>query len=97
MATYLILNLVVVLAVCLALKIMPRVPGRVWFTTLVSLLLLTLVFDNIMIAFDLFSYAPSKILGIYVGLAPIEDFMYALLAAVMIPALWNKLGETRAK
>lgn len=50
-----------------------------------------------MIALGLFTYAPDKILGIHIVLAPVEDFMYPLLAVLMIPVLWNKLGEKRVK
>ncbi len=92
MATYLILNCVIIVAVCLVLRITPRTPSKAWLVMLGALLLLTLVFDNLMIALDFFHYAPDKILGIYIGLAPIEDFMYALLAALLIPAIWITLG-----
>lgn len=97
MATYLILNLAVLVAVCAALRILPHRPRRPWVVMAACLFALTLVFDNIMIFLDLFTYASDKILGIYVLLAPIEDFMYPLLAALMIPVVWNKSGELRAK
>ncbi|MCA9327500.1 lycopene cyclase domain-containing protein [Candidatus Saccharibacteria bacterium] len=97
MATYLILNVTVIALVCLALWLKPRRPRRPWTVMLVCLLVLTLVFDNIMIALGLFTYAPDKILGVHAVLAPIEDFMYPLLAALLVPALWNKLGERHAR
>lgn len=97
MATYLVLNLLVVAAVALALRVKPHAPRRPWLGTLAALLLLTLVFDNIMIALGLFAYAPDKILGLHVLLAPLEDFMYPLLAALIIPGIWNKLGGAHAK
>ena len=97
MATYLILNVIVITLVCLALGIAPHRPRRPWIMMAVGLFVLTLVFDNIMIALGLFTYAPDKILGIHIVLAPIEDFMYPLLAALMVPVLWNKLGEKRVK
>lgn len=97
MATYLILNVIVIAVVCVVLRIMPHRPGRPWAIMTASLFLLTLVFDNIMIALGLFTYAPDKILGIHIVLAPVEDFMYPLLAVLMIPVLWNKLGEKRVK
>lgn len=97
MTAYLILNVIVLVAVCIILRISPRRPRRPWIIMAMCLFLLTLVFDNIMISLGLFTYAPDKILGAYVLLAPVEDFMYPLLAALMIPVAWNKLGALRAK
>lgn len=93
MATYLILNSIVLLAVVLLLWQPPKRPSRAWLFTLGVVLLLTMVFDNLLIALNMFTYAPDKILGISIGLAPIEDFMYALLAVILIPALWHRLGD----
>ena len=57
----------------------------------VVLVVLTAVFDNIMIAVDLFTYPEHNISGIRIGLAPIEDFSYPLCAAFLIPAVWTLL------
>ena len=89
MATYLILNIIVVLVVCAALYRWLRPPTKVWFMTLFALLFLTAIFDNVIIGFDIVRYSSDKILGLYVGMAPIEDFMYPLLAVIIIPALWR--------
>lgn len=97
MATYVILNIVVLLAVCVLLRLRPGVPSKAWAVTLIVILLLTLVFDNLLIYLGMFSYAPDKILGLYVWRAPVEDFMYALLAVILIPAVWRKLGTEDAK
>lgn len=97
MATYLILNIIVLTAVCIVLRILPHQPRRPWIVTAACLFLLTLVFDNIMISLGLFTYAPDKILGLHIMLAPVEDFMYPLLAVLMIPAVWNKLGKPHAR
>ncbi|HWS49988.1 MAG TPA: lycopene cyclase domain-containing protein [Microbacterium sp.] len=53
-----------------------------------ALLLLTAVFDNVMIGAELFHYAPSQLLGLRVGLAPIEDFAYPLAAVLLLPSVW---------
>ena len=58
-------------------------------------LLLTAVFDNLMIGAGLFSYNPAHISGLFIGLAPIEDFAYPLAAAILLPALWVLSGGTR--
>ena len=55
---------------------------------LLVLLLITAVFDNLMIAIGLVGYDAAKISGAFVGIAPLEDFAYALAAAVLLPSLW---------
>lgn len=93
MATYIALNIVVLAIVTLALCIRVKKPSRAWVVTFLSLLLLTFVFDNIMIALGMFTYAPDKILGIQLLLAPVEDFMYPLLACILLPVLWNAFDK----
>ena len=87
--TYLALNFIFIAVVVTALWRRLKRPTKPWLITLVALLLLTLVFDNIMIWASLFHYEPLKILGIHIGLAPIEDFFYAVLAALIVPVLWD--------
>lgn len=55
--------------------------------TALVLLVLTAIFDNAMIAADLFTYPEHLISGIRIGLAPLEDFSYPLAAAFLVPAL----------
>ena len=57
------------------------------------LVLLTVVFDTLMIAADLYVFDPDRILGVYVWGAPVEDFGYALAASAVMPALWTWLGR----
>ncbi|MFB0837348.1 lycopene cyclase domain-containing protein [Arthrobacter sp. E44] len=57
-------------------------------------LVLTAVFDNLMIAFGLFTYAPGMISGAKVGLAPLEDFAYPVAAVLLLPGLWILLDRT---
>ncbi|MBD7995554.1 lycopene cyclase domain-containing protein [Arthrobacter sp. Sa2CUA1] len=59
------------------------------------LLLLTAVFDNLMIAAGLFGYNPDRISGAFLGLAPLEDFAYPLAAVLLLPALWELLGSRK--
>lgn len=65
--------------------------------TAVVLLVLTGVFDNVMIAVGLFTYPDTHTSGIRIGLAPIEDFAYPLCAAFGIPALYALLLQRRAE
>ncbi|NJC24500.1 lycopene cyclase domain-containing protein [Arthrobacter pigmenti] len=63
----------------------------------VVVLVLTAVFDSLMIAAGLFSYAPELISGVFVGLAPLEDFAYPVAAVLLLPSLWILLGERKRK
>ena len=55
---------------------------------LVVLLLMTALFDNVMIGIGLVGYDPELISGAFIGIAPLEDFAYAIAAAVLLPSLW---------
>ncbi len=94
--TNIVLNgivLVVLLAVCLPTMRRMRPWALVW--TVFHLCVLTLVFDTVMIAADLYVFDPDKILGVYLWGAPLEDFAYAIAAGVAMPVLWRVLGERR--
>jgi lycopene cyclase domain-containing protein len=60
--------------------------------TLAVLLVLTAVFDNVMIGVGLVGYDPALISGAFVGIAPLEDFAYAMAAVLLLPSLWLLLG-----
>lgn len=62
----------------------------------VLVLILTAVFDNLMIALGLFGYNPERISGAFVGLAPLEDFAYAVAAVILLPSLWHLLPARTA-
>ncbi|MBD5785261.1 lycopene cyclase domain-containing protein [Cellulosimicrobium terreum] len=93
--TNIVLNvLVLVLLLLVSWRVLRRLrPGPLWVTVLV-LCVLTLVFDTLMIAADLYVYDPDKILGVYLWGAPLEDFAYAIAAAVGMPVLWTVLGRS---
>lgn len=65
--------------------------------TIAVLFVLTAVFDTLMIATGLFHYSPGHLLGIHIGLAPLEDFAYPLAGAVLLPALWAALRARRTR
>ncbi|MFP7761630.1 lycopene cyclase domain-containing protein [Marisediminicola sp. LYQ134] len=56
--------------------------------TLGIVLIMTAIFDNIMIGVGLVGYDTDRISGQFIGIAPLEDFAYAVAAVVMLPALW---------
>ena len=59
------------------------------------LLVMTAVFDNVMIGVGLVGYDEARISGAFVGIAPLEDFAYAVAALVLLPSIWTLLGSRR--
>jgi lycopene cyclase domain-containing protein len=60
------------------------------------LIVLTAIFDNLMIASGLVVYPPESLSGITIGIAPIEDFSYSVCAAFLVPAVFTLLERRRA-
>ncbi len=50
---------------------------------------LTVVFDNFMILAGLVGYDEALMSGLYIGVMPVEDLFYAIVAAIAVPALWT--------
>ncbi|MDN5600563.1 MAG: lycopene cyclase domain-containing protein [Brachybacterium sp.] len=88
-------------AAVFVLAVVRRRPGpRWWWSTAVTiavLLVLTAVFDTVMIAADLFRFAEGDLLGIRIGLAPLEDLAWPLAAGLLLPALWLLLTPQEEK
>jgi len=53
------------------------------------MLLITAIFDNVIIATGIVAYDEAKISGIKIGVAPIEDFAYTVVALLAVPTLFN--------
>ncbi|MCU1404072.1 MAG: lycopene cyclase [Glaciihabitans sp.] len=88
------LAIVVIVAV---LALVLRRPPRALAVLLTAavLLVMTAIFDNVMIGIGLVGYNESLISGMFVGIAPLEDFAYAIAAVVLLPSLWMLLGGRR--
>ncbi len=89
----------VTVAVTLLTVTRPHFGRRMGSSALAALVLvlLTAVFDNLMIAAGLFTYPPEHLSGLRVGLAPLEDFSYPVCAAFFVPAVFVlKAREPRA-
>ncbi len=87
---YLILNLVVLgLTVALSAKYWRKLPSRSRWHTVLVLLVLTLGFDNMLVSMGTVDYIAGSVLRI--GLAPVEDFAYAIAAAIVMPVVWELL------
>ena len=101
MTTYLLLAAGVAVPVSIvALVVLARAGRQVLLAALVglvALVALTAVFDNVIVGSGIVAYDASRILGIRLGVAPIEDFSYAIAAALVLPALWVLLGRRRAR
>jgi len=88
--TYLLLTVTVMALVAIYAFLM-----RHWWVTrpLVGtaavMLMLTAIFDNVIIATGIVAYDQEKISGIMIGVAPIEDFAYTVLAIILVPSLFN--------
>lgn len=54
----------------------------------VAILLLTAVFDNLMIRAGFMTYQESRISGVRLGIVPLEDFAYPIAGLLLLPALW---------
>ena len=96
MLTYLLLNLIVI---GLCMLVLARLGWLRWdramSIALAVVLLCTALFDSLIIAAGIVDYDRSLLLGVYVGYAPVEDFMYAILAVLIVPTVWKGLGRVR--
>jgi len=93
--TYWALNTFFLAAVALVAlaAILTRRPPR-WAAVGITagvLLVMTAIFDNIMIGVGLVGYSESLISGAFIGIAPLEDFAYAVAAVILLPSLWMLL------
>ena len=61
----------------------------------VVLVVLTLVFDNLMIGVGLYGYPAEQLLGVRIGLVPLEDLSYPIATATLLPAVWHLAGGDR--
>lgn len=96
--TYASLALVfVVLAAVVAVLVSVRrgLGARWWLTTALTiavLLVLTVVFDSVMILADLFRFDEESLLGVRLWHAPLEDLAWPVVAGLLLPALWELVG-----
>jgi len=99
--TYWLLNLgflAVVAAVAVAALLARRVPRwRLVGLTAIVMVVMTAVFDNVLVGVGIVAYDQARISGIRIGVAPIEDFAYAIAAVVLLPSLWSLLTPRAAE
>ena len=101
MTTYLWLSLAVLVPVGgAALVVLARAGRAVVVAAMVAvvvLVALTAVFDNVIVGTGIVGYDTSRILGVRIGVAPVEDFAYAIAAALALPAIWHLTGRRRPR
>jgi small toxic polypeptide LdrA/B/C/D len=94
--TYAIMSLpFLVVAVVAAWAWRPRDPAAArrrrtaTFIAAAALVVLTAVFDSVIIGTGIVAYDDGQRSGVTIGLAPIEDFLYPLAGVLLLPAVWR--------
>lgn len=91
--TYFVMNvffLVPLLVIGLFMR--KQLPWRAIFWATGALLIITAVFDNLIIGTGIVAYDEELISGIKIGLAPIEDFSYSLAGPLLVAILSKVFG-----
>lgn len=89
--TYLLISVPFLLLAAVVWFLRRRTAPRQLLVTLIVLavlLVLTAIFDNIMIWAGFVGYGDAERLGLQIGLVPVEDFFYTVFVALIIPAFW---------
>lgn len=94
MMTYILLNLMFLFTAILFLPKKLSRPLRAFWVTLLVVIVLTALFDPVIIALGIVDYDITKTLGILWFGAPVEDFFYALYSVIIVPLIWHRLGES---
>ena len=98
--TYWSLNaifLAVVAVVAVAALLVRRAPRwKAIGLAAIPLLIMTAVFDNLLVGLGIVGYDPARISGVTIGVAPLEDFAYSIAVVVLLPSLWTLLTQRKA-
>ena len=94
---YLALNAIFISISLLALLLVPKNRWPAYLVGLVPMLLLTAIFDNLIVASGIVAYDPTKISGVMVGAVPIEDFAYTIAAVAIVPSVWSAMINRKKK
>ena len=94
--TYTLLNLVFIgIAAIFFMAVVRPKHWSLFGLTLIPMLVLTAIFDNAIIASEIVAYDSSKLSGLTIGIAPIEDFAYTVAAVLLVPSIWWLLNRKR--
>lgn len=85
---------ILTIVVTLATLRRPRFGRRMLASTIAAavLVVLTAIFDNIMISVGLVVYPEQHLSGLSIGVAPLEDFSYSLCAAFLVPSIFTLMS-----
>lgn len=61
------------------------------------LLVMTGVFNNVIVGLGIVAYDPALVSGARIGLFPVEDLAYSIGAALLLPSCWVLLERPRAR
>lgn len=90
MYKYLGLNLLILFVVMAVLVIrQPRLNLKRLGMVFAIVIVLTAVFDSLIVGLNIVGYNYQYLTGLIVGRAPIEDFFYAVVAVVFTISLWQ--------
>ena len=95
--SYLLLNGIFLAAAFTALFLVPKNRWPAYLVGLLPMLVITAVFDNLIVASGIVDYDPSKISGILIGAVPIEDFAYTIAAVAIVPSVWSAMINRKKK
>ena len=94
---YLDLNLIFLAVSFFALFLVPKNRWPAYLIGMLPMILITAVFDNLIVSTGIVGYDASKISGIMVGAAPIEDFAYTIAAVLIVPSVWSAVLNRKKK
>jgi lycopene cyclase domain-containing protein len=89
----LLLALEVIIALIVLFLARRKIVLKAWVLTLFGLTILTIIFDWWITYRPIVQYNMGAILGVKLLTIPIEDFGYTLLAATIVPAIFELLYE----
>lgn len=90
--TLVFLTVVITFLAVTTIAVKGRMPWPAMGVTLLVTLVLTAIFDNVIIGVGLVAYDESLISGVKIGIAPIEDFAYTV-SVVVIVACFSALAQ----
>ena len=94
---YLALNLIFLAISFFALFLVPKNRWPAYLVGMLPMILISAVFDNLIVSAGIVGYDPSKISGIMVGAAPVEDFAYTIAAVLIVPSVWSAVLNRKKK
>jgi lycopene cyclase domain-containing protein len=63
----------------------------------VVLVVMTVVFDNVIVGLRIVAYDPARLSGAHIGFVPIEDLAYAVAAVLLLPSLAVLFGPRQQR